>query len=184
MQPAPIPESPGTRQSAKESTATADGLGGGERLASTADGSAAALEATVGTAGSSGAKARVADVAPESRAERPAVPEEQTALPEASEGVVGHAIRPPSPQVVPPAVAEEDEVEEIERDEPRPQSIRILRKRDDEVVVVKEEDTTREMRRLKSTIARVMKQIEVSMTSGVLVFNIGDQSSFNIIVYL
>ena len=44
-------------------------------------------------------------------------------LPEASEGVVGHAIRPLSPQVVPLAVVEEDEVEEIEHDEPRPQYV-------------------------------------------------------------
>ena len=62
--------------------------------------------------------------------------------------------------MVPPTVEEEDEVEEIECDEPRPQSIRILRKRGDEVVVVEEEDTTREMRRLKSTLVGVMKQIE------------------------
>ena len=73
-------------------------------------------------------------------------------------------------------MAEEDEVEEIERAEPRPQSVRILRKRDDEVVVV-EEDTTREMRRLKSALAGVMKQIEVSTASGVLVFDVGFRSS-------
>ena len=103
--------------------------------------------------------------------------EEQTALPEASAGVVGHAIRPPSPQVVPPAVAKKDEVEEIERDEPRPQSVRILRKRGEEVVVIEEEDTTREMRRLKTALAGVMKQIEVSTASGVLIFDIGDRSS-------
>ena len=91
--------------------------------------------------------------------------------------MVRHAIQPLSPQVVPPATAEEDEVEEIERAEPRPQSIRILHKRDDEVVVVKEEDTTKEMRRLKSTLAGVMKQIEVNTASGELVFDVGDQSS-------
>ena len=73
-------------------------------------------------------------------------------------------------------MAEEDEVEEIERAEPRPQSVRILLKRDDEAVVVEEEDTTREMRRLKSTLAGVMKQIEVSTTSGELIFDVGDQS--------
>ena len=42
----------------------------------------------------------------------------------------------------------EDEVEEIEREESRPQAVRILRKHGDEVVVVEEEDTTRELRRL------------------------------------
>jgi len=79
--------------------------------------------------------------------------------------------------VVPPAAAEEDEVEEIERDEPRPQSIRILRKRDDEVVVVEEEDTTREFQRLESTLAGVMKQIKASTTSGMLILVDGEHSS-------
>ena len=78
--------------------------------------------------------------------------------------------------MVPPAAAEEDEVEEIERAEPQPQSIRILHKRGDEVVVVEEEDTTREIRRLKSALAGVMKQIEVSTASGELVFDVGDRS--------
>ena len=78
--------------------------------------------------------------------------------------------------MVPLAATEEDEVEEIERAEPRPQSVQILHKRSDEVVVVEEEDTTREMRRLKSTIAGVMKQIKVSTTSGELVFDVLDRS--------
>ena len=73
-------------------------------------------------------------------------------------------------------MAEEDEVEEIEREGPRPQSVQILRKRGDEVVVV-EEDTTREMRRLKSALAEVVKQIEVSAAHGVLTFGVGDRSS-------
>ena len=59
--------------------------------------------------------------------------------------------------MTPTAVEEEDEVEEIVRDEPRTQSIRILRKCGDEVVVVEEEDTPREMRRLKSTFSGVIK---------------------------
>ena len=58
-----------------------------------------------------------------SRAEKLAVPKEQTALPKASKGVVGHAIRPWSPLVVPRATKEEDEVEEIKREESRPQAI-------------------------------------------------------------
>ena len=67
--------------------------------------------------------------------------------------------------MTPTAVEEEDEVEEIIHDEPRTQSIQILRKRGDEVVVVEEEDTPREMRRLKSTLDRVVKQIEVNTES-------------------
>ena len=93
----PILESLGARQPTEESTAPSAGLGDDEQLASTADGSVAAPEATTGTAGSSGAEAGVADVMPESRAEKPVVPKEQTALPAASEGMVGPAIRPLSP---------------------------------------------------------------------------------------
>ena len=119
----PIPESQGARQPTEESTAPSAGLGGDERLAPAADGSAAAPEATTGTARSWGADAGVTGVMPKSGAEKPAVLEEQTALSKASEGMVGHAIQPLSPQVVPLAMAEEDEVEEIERDEPQPQSV-------------------------------------------------------------
>ena len=93
-----------------------------------------------------------------------------------SEGVVGHVVRPPSPQVVPPAV-EEDEVEEIEREEARPEAVRILHKRGDKVMVVEEKDTTREVRRLESTLSTAMKQIKVSIASGMSVFDIGDWSS-------
>lgn len=86
--------------------------------------------------------------------------------------------------MVPLAVVEEDELEEIEHDEPRPQSIRILCKRGDEVVVGEEKDTTREIRRLKSTLSGVIKQIEVSTSSGVLVFDVGDQnSSLSLCIY-
>ena len=45
------------------------------------------------------------------------------------------------------------------------------------MVVVEEEDTTREMSRLKSALGRVMKQIEVSTASEVLVFDVADWSS-------
>ena len=66
-----------------------------------------------------------------------------------------HVVRPSSPLVVP--LAAEDEVEEIEREEAHPQAARILCKQGDEVVVVEEEDTTREVRRLESTLSMVMK---------------------------
>ena len=56
-------------------------------------------------------------------------------------------------------------MEEIERDEPRTQSVRILRKRGNDIVIVEEEDTTKEFRRLETSISRVMKQIKVSTAS-------------------
>ena len=119
----PISESLGARQLAEVSSAPSAGLGDNERSASTEDGSVAAPKAAMGTARSSRAEAGVPDVTPESGVQKPLVPEEQTTLPGASEGMVGHAIRPPSSQVVPPATVEEDEVEEIEHDEPRPQAV-------------------------------------------------------------
>ena len=97
--------------------------------------------------------------------------EEQTALAEASEGVVEHAIRPPTPQVMPLATVEGDGVEEIERNEPRPQAVRILRKYGNDIVIVEEEDTTREFRRLETALTEVMKQIKVSTVSEMLLFD-------------
>ena len=79
--------------------------------------------------------------------------------------------------MLPRSTVEEDEVEEIERAEPRPQSVRILRKHGDEVVVIEEEGTTRKMRRLKTALAGVVKQIKVSTASRMLVYDVGDQSS-------
>ena len=85
-------------------------------------------------------------------------PEELTVAPEASQGMVGPAVRPQSPPAVSPTAAEEeDEVEEIVHAEPRTQSVRMLRKHSDEMVVVEEEDTPKEMRRLKSTLGGVIK---------------------------
>ena len=102
------------------------------------------------------------------------VSEEQATLPKMSEGVVGRTMRPPSPQVAPLAMEEEDEVEEIEHEESRPQAVRIIRKRGDEVVAMKEEDTTREVRRPKSTLSTAMKQIKVSIASAMCVFGVGE----------
>ena len=68
--------------------------------------------------------------------------------------------------MVPPAAMEEDEVEEIMRDEPRPQAVWILQKHGDEIVIVKEEDTTKEFRRLETSLTGVMKQIKVNTLPG------------------
>jgi len=92
---------------------------------------------------------------------------------EALEVMVGPAIRPPSPQVLPPTLAEDDEVEEIEHEEPRAQSIRILRKHDDDIVIIKE-DTTREFRRLETSLTGVMKQIKVSALFGKVMVDVWD----------
>ena len=43
----------------------------------------------------------------------------------------------------------------------------------DEVVVVEEEDTTREVRRLESTLSIAMKQIKVSIALAMFVFRVG-----------
>ena len=48
---------------------------------------------------------------------------EQTVLPEALAGMVGPAIQTLSPWVVPPAIVEEDEVEEVGREEPQTQAV-------------------------------------------------------------
>ena len=101
----------------------------------------------------------------ESVAEKLLAPKEQMAVPDTSEGMVGPAIRPSSPQVVPLAAMEEDEVEEIVHDEPRPQAVQILRKHGDKIVIVEEEDTTKEFRRLETALTGVMKQIKVNTAS-------------------
>ena len=45
------------------------------------------------------------------------------------------------------------------------------------MVVVEEEDTTRELRRLVSTLSTVVKQIKVSIVPLMFVFDVGDWSS-------
>ena len=93
----PVLESSGAQQPVEESTAPAGGLGGDERLAPMADESEAVPRAMAKAARSSGAKARVSHAALESRAEKPTVLGEQMVLPEVSEGMVRHAVRPQSP---------------------------------------------------------------------------------------
>ena len=41
-------------------------------------------------------------------------------------------------------------------------------------MVIEEEDTTREVKGLRSTLCIAMKQIEVSVASAVFVFGVGD----------
>ena len=65
-------------------------------------------------------------------------------------------------------------MEEIEREEPRAQSVRILRKHDDDIVIVEEEDTTREFKRLETSLTGVMKQIKVSALFGKVMVDVWD----------
>ena len=113
----PVLESLGTRWPTEESTTAADGVGSEERLATTAANAMETPRATMGTAETSEVGAGATDVMPKSRAQRPAVSEEQTVCPEMSQGVVGRSVQPPSPQGTPPDVEKEDEVEEIEHEE-------------------------------------------------------------------
>ena len=76
----PILESPSAREHVGEPIAAPSGLGGSERLSTMANESATAPLATA-----------------KSKAEKLAAPKEQTAVPDASEGMVGPAIRPSSP---------------------------------------------------------------------------------------
>ena len=72
----PVPESLAAQQPAEESTATADGLGDGERLATTTDESATAPGAMMEAAWSLEADAGVADAMPKSGVEKLVVLEE------------------------------------------------------------------------------------------------------------
>ena len=58
--------------------------------------------------------------APEAKDATPSTAEEQPSPPAAMPGVVGAAVRPQSPPVVPQATVEEDEVVEIEHAAPKP----------------------------------------------------------------
>ena len=83
----------------------------------TEDRSATMPRAMAENTGSSAVNAGDASAAPESGAVRPVAPEEQTTPPEASQGMVEHAIWPSGPPSGAPTAEEEDEVEEIEREE-------------------------------------------------------------------
>jgi len=52
------------------------------------------------------------------------------------------------------------------------------------VVVVEEEDTTKELRRLESTLSTAVKQIKVSIASSMFMFAVGDLEFFIILLLL
>ena len=120
----PMSESPGARQPAEKSTTVVGGLADEEISASAEDGSAIIGEAMTGTVRPSGAETGATSHAPEYEPTEAVAPKELTAPPEASQGMVGPAVRPQSPLVVPQAVVEEEDVvEEIIRAEPRTQPV-------------------------------------------------------------
>ena len=88
----------GSRQPAEESNTVVGGHADGERSASTEDESVTIPEAMVGTVQPLGAEAGVAGDAPESGSMELVAPEELTVPPEASQGMVGPAVRPCSPR--------------------------------------------------------------------------------------
>ena len=108
-----VQESSSAHQFAEDSTTTADGVGGRERLATTTGDSmvmpGAAVRATESLKVEAGAVLK-------SGVQRPTVSEKQAAHPEMPYGVVGRSVRPPSPKGAAPAVEEEDEVKEIEHE--------------------------------------------------------------------
>lgn len=75
---------------------------------------------------------------------------------------LGRLVAPKGGQEAAPKPSVEEEIEVIEREKAQPQSVRIFHKRGKEVVVVEEENTTLEIKRLRSTLNTAMKKIEVS----------------------
>ena len=170
MPTAPIREYPSARQTEDEPAAAASGPSDGESLAHTTGASATATKVTTEKVDTLEVETAAVVDAPEAKDATPSMAEEQPSPPAAMPGVVGAAVRPWSPPVVPQSTVEEDEVVEIEHAAPKPQSVRILRKHGEEVVVVEEEDTAREIKRLKSAVAGVMTQIEVSTAPKTLIY--------------
>ena len=95
-------------------------------MAHTTGASATATEATTKKVDTLEVETAAVVDAPEAKDATPSTVEEQTLSPAGMPGVVGAAVRPQSPPVVPQATVEEDKVVEIERAAPKPKSIWIL----------------------------------------------------------
>ena len=120
MPNAPIRESPSARPTEDGPAAAASGPGDGESLAHTTGASATASEATTEKLDTLEAETTAVVDAPEAKDAAPSTAEEQPSPPTAMPGVVGAAVQPRSPPVVPQATTEEDEVVEIECAAPKP----------------------------------------------------------------
>jgi len=115
MPTAPIQESSSAQQIEDGPAAAASGPGDGESLAHTTGASATTTEAVTENVNTLEAEAATIVDAPEAKEATPSMAEEQLTSPAATSGVVGAAVQPRSPPVVPQSTAEEDEVVEIER---------------------------------------------------------------------
>ena len=120
MATAPIWESPSTRPIEDGPAAAASGPSDGESLAHATGASATVTEATTKNVGTLEAETAAIVDAPEAEDAAPSMAKEQPSPPAAMPGVVGAAVQPRSPLVVPQALVEEDEVVEIERAAPKP----------------------------------------------------------------
>ncbi|HYW82240.1 MAG TPA: hypothetical protein VFB30_03230, partial [Spirochaetia bacterium] len=154
-----VPQSPSAREHEEGSAAAPGGLGEDEQVL-TMDVPMVAEVVDGGDVVESGSPKAVES-------------EQQTAPPEASQGVAGTLARPPSPPVVPQAASEEAAMEVIDRAGPQPRPVRILYLVGTEVV---DEDTPSEMARLRATLTEALAQSEVSTASGKLVRGVGRQN--------
>ena len=123
MTTAPVRESPSARRTEDGPAAAPSRPGDGESLAHTTSASATATSAATEKAIAMEAETAAVVDAPEAIDATPSTAVEQTSSPTGMLGVVGAAVRPRSPPMVPQATAEEDEVVEIEHAAPEPQSV-------------------------------------------------------------
>ena len=120
MTTAPVRESPSARRTEDGPAAAASSPGDGESLAHTTGASETMTEATTEKVDTLEAETAPIVDAPEAEDATPSMAKEQPSPPVAMPGVVGAAVRPRSPLVVPQSTVEEDEVVEIERAAPKP----------------------------------------------------------------
>ena len=126
MTTTPVQESPSVWRAEDEPVVAPSSPGDGESLAHMMGELATATAATTEKVVTVETETAAAVDAPEVTDATPSTAEEQTSSPAGAPGVVGAAVRPRSPPRVPQATTDEDEVMEIERTAPEPQSVWIL----------------------------------------------------------
>ena len=123
MTTAPIQESLSVRRTEDEPAAAPSRAGDGESLVHTMGASVTATAATTEKVVTLEMETAAVVDEPEVTDATPSTTEEQTSSPTGVPGVVEAAVRPQSPPMVPQAMAEEDNVEEIKCAEPRLRSV-------------------------------------------------------------